>query len=364
MHNNIIGTAKYDWSCTDGDEGCRYIPSITRDIDDVLHVPTNGDELHIYHLSELDESCYGRVIAIKYCYQFNDTTVPASFNWTILLLEEIDCSEDFKIRDIITIENCESDAISSRPDQSLCCDIMIDIESFDVYISQGFLFGVTESSQGNTAGATLLGFADAQPQYQVDVVLINRAEVTSQLSVGSNIAIRNRKTTKRAIRMLWFVIGKLNFTILATYTYNDHNIKLIYPLLADDNIDEESATSERSSDSTKFSRSALQETACAPTQDTESMVFSDQTSTQLINEDENHSAMVISASIGGAIGGILGLSLVSVIIVLLVIVRRHQLEKAPGHIENDVKGYHNAVYNGMLIVKYHAYSHLFLHISG
>ena len=82
--------------------------------------------------------------------------------------------------------------------------------------------------------------------------------------------------------------------------------------------------------------------------DTESR-SSDQTSTQLINEDENHSATVISASIGGAIGGILGLSLVSVIIVLLVIVvRRYQLEKTPGHIsENDVKGYHNAVYDGM-----------------
>ena len=62
---------------------------------------------------------------------------------------------------------------------------------------------------------------------------------------------------------------------------------------------------------------------------------------------------MLSTSIGGAIGGILGLSLVSVIIVLLVIVRRHQLEKAPGHVhENDVIGYHNAVYDGMFNNKY------------
>ena len=122
----------------------------------------------------------------------------------------------------------------------------------------------------------------------------------------------------------------------------------MYPLLADDEKSTIStrASGTRSSSSSRSSRSVTQETTCVPTQDTES---SDQTSTQLINEDENHSATVISASIGGAIGGILGLSLVSVIIVLLVIVvRRHQLEKAPAHIsENDVKGYHNAVYDGM-----------------
>ena len=66
---------------------------------------------------------------------------------------------------------------------------------------------MTESSQGSTAGGTLLGFSDSLLQYQVDVVLINRAEVT--LSVGS--IIRNRPTTKRGIRMLWFVInGEFN----------------------------------------------------------------------------------------------------------------------------------------------------------
>ena len=219
MHNNI-GAAEYNWSCTDSDdidEGYRYIPNILRD-EDALHVSTEGDELHIYHLSdELRASCYGRVIAIEYCYQFNDTTVPAAFNWTVLLLEESssDHSEDFKIRDIITIENCEPDVISYRPGQPLCCD-MIDIESFD--LSQNFIFGVTESFQGNTAGATLLGFSDSLPQYQVDVVLINRAEVT--LSVGSIVPTRNRPTTKRGIRMLWFVIGKLTFTISSVMIYN------------------------------------------------------------------------------------------------------------------------------------------------
>ena len=79
------------------------------------------------------------------------------------------------------------------------------------------------------------------------------------------------------------------------------------------------------------------------------MITSDQTSTQQMNE-ENHSATVTSASIGGVIGGLLGLFLVIAIVALLVIVKRHQLEKRPGHTsENSVKGYHNAVYNGMFI---------------
>ena len=341
MHNIIIGASKYDWTCTDADdESRRYIPCITRDLDDVKHVPTNGDELHIYHLSELDESCYGRVIAIKYCYQFNDTTVPAAFNWTVLILEDrLSDHNNFEVIDTITIESCESDTTSCRSGQPWppCCD-MINIENIDLVIEQKFTFGVIKSAQGNTAGATLLGFADALPQYQVDVVLINRVGLT--LSVGSTI--RNRSPAQRGIRMLWFVIGKL------TFTTSKQSNNPMYPLLADD---EKSTVSTRASgtrsSSSRSSRSVTQETTCVPTQDTES---SDQTSTQLTNEDESHSATVISASIGGAIGGILGLSLVSIIIVLLVIVRRHQLEKAPGHIENDVKGYHNAVYNGMFIV--------------
>ena len=214
MYNNIIGAAKYNWSCysTDSDaddEDYRYIPSILRD--DVQPVLTNRDELHIYHLSELDEYCYGRVIAIKYCYQFNDTTVPAAFNWTVLILEDrLNDHNNFEVIDTITIESCESNATSCRSGQPwpLCCDV-INIENIDLIIKQNFTFGVIKSAQGNTAGATLLGFHESE--YGVDVLLFPRAEVT--LSIGSTI--RNRETTKRGIRMLWFVIGKLTFTILA-----------------------------------------------------------------------------------------------------------------------------------------------------
>ena len=211
MHNNIIiGAAEYDWSCTDADDGgCRYIPSISRD-EDLQHIPAVGGELHIYNLSdELSASCYGRVIAIEYCYQFDPGEGPTFFNWTVLILKETDHSDGFNIRDIITIENCEPDATSCRSDQPLCCD-MIDIESFDLYISdsQNFIFGVTESAQGNTAGAALLGFPDSLPRYQVDVLLFNRADVN--LSIGSTI--KNKSPVLRGIRMLWFVIGKLTFT--------------------------------------------------------------------------------------------------------------------------------------------------------
>ena len=132
-------------------------------------------------------------------------TGQATFNWMILILK--DTGSNFEISRINVIQSYGSVNDASckvSGEQVMCCD-RTSINRFD--LSQNFSFGVTESSQGSTAGATLLGFSDSLPQYQVDVVLINRAEVT--LSVGSNI--RNRPTTKRGIRMLWFVInGEFN----------------------------------------------------------------------------------------------------------------------------------------------------------
>ena len=87
--------------------------------------------------------------------------------------------------------------------QVTCCD-RTDIDRFDLPIN--FIFGVTESAQGNTAGASLLGFHDSLPEYQADVVLLNRAEVSQRLSVGSTIP--SRSTATRGIRMLWFAIGE------------------------------------------------------------------------------------------------------------------------------------------------------------
>ena len=78
-----------------------------------------------------------------------------------------------------------------------CCD-RTSIEGFDLS-TPDFAFGVVESAQGNTHGATLLGFSDALPQYRVNALLFARAEVTQ--SIGSTI--RNRSTVPRGIRMLW-----------------------------------------------------------------------------------------------------------------------------------------------------------------
>ena len=86
--------------------------------------------------------------------------------------------------------------------QFTCCDVT-DIESFD--LPMNFIFGVTESAQGNTHEATLLGFSDALSQYRVNSVLLVKAGLT--LSVGS--PIRNSPPVPRGLRMLWFVIGKL-----------------------------------------------------------------------------------------------------------------------------------------------------------
>ena len=153
-------------------------------------------------------------MAIKCCYKFDDATVgPAVFNWTVLILKESNHSSrsnnNFEIVNVIIIESCDLDATSCTSDEPLCCDVT-NIESFD--LPQNFIFGVTESAQGNTARATLLGYHDSLPKYQVDVVLLNKAEVT--LSVGSTI--HSNQTTERGIRMLWFVIGKLTFTIIST----------------------------------------------------------------------------------------------------------------------------------------------------
>ena len=57
--------------------------------------------------------------------------------------------------------------------QTICsCDVTI-IESFE--LPMNFIFGVTESSQGNTHSAALLGFSEALPQYYtVDTIIMSK----------------------------------------------------------------------------------------------------------------------------------------------------------------------------------------------
>ena len=80
---------------------------------------------------------------------------------------------------------------------------MTDIRSF--VLPMNFTYGVTEADQGNTHGATLLGFADSLPQYRVATTQLFKTGLS--LSVGSTVP--RVPVTQRGLRMLWFVIGEL-----------------------------------------------------------------------------------------------------------------------------------------------------------
>ena len=200
---------EYEWSCTKpDDEGYRYIPSIIED-QNALTVATVGAEVSIYQLTDFtNDDCYGRVIEIDYCYQFDNTTEgSAVFNWTVLILEETQ-SCDFEVINAITIESCALYATScmSVPDQPLkeqCCDTTV-VPEFE--LSMNFIFGVTESAQGNTHGAALLGFHHSQ--YRVDAIRLNKAGLS--LTIGSTVDLRGVPVEHNSgLRMLWFIIGKL-----------------------------------------------------------------------------------------------------------------------------------------------------------
>ena len=212
---------QYRWDCTAPDHnGQRYIPSERNR--DAQNATTDGGSLHIYRVPTLDTSCYGPVTAIEYCYEYRTSAESGqpTFNWTVLILE--DTGSNFVINSIYFItSSLPLDSANCTNDGQVrtCCD-RTSIEGFDLS-APNFAFGVTESAQGNTHGAALLGFSDALPQYRVDVLQFNRAEVT--LSVGSTI--RNRPTVQRGICMLWFVIGKHQCSNTMTVTM------IVYPTL-------------------------------------------------------------------------------------------------------------------------------------
>ena len=141
---------------------------------------------------------------IEYCYRYSTSagSDQPTFNWTVLIVE--DARNNFVIISTYIIQSHGSvsgASCTSSGDQVTCCD-RTNIESFDLPVN--FIFGVTESVQGNTHGATLVGYHGALPQYTVNAILINRAGLT--LSVGSTIP--SSPTVQRGLRMLWFVIGK------------------------------------------------------------------------------------------------------------------------------------------------------------
>ena len=212
---------QYQWDCTAPDHnGQRYIPSERNR--NAQNVPSVGGALYIFRASNLAASCYGPVTAIEYCYRYSTTagSGQATFNWTVLILEDtgsnfvIDSIYDITSRLPISSENCTNDGQLRRT----CCD-RTDIEGFDLSIPN-FAFGVTELAQGNTHEVTLLGFSDALPQYSVNAILFARADVI--LSIGSTIS--NRPTMQSGIRMLWFVSGKHQYS-----NTTDHDI--VYPTL-------------------------------------------------------------------------------------------------------------------------------------
>ena len=195
------------------EKGQRYIPGISRDFgNNVLTSTTAGDVVNLYHVQTLNADCYREVTALEYCYRYN-TTVPveAVFNWTVLIFEE---TNFFTVIKIYALEShpsslSERECMNVSRGRAECCDQKV-IEDFNIPMATNFVFGVTESAQGNTAGATLLAFLDddeftVQPEYVVYTVQIHKEGLN--LSVGSQLN-RTNTGTQRGLRMLWFVTGK------------------------------------------------------------------------------------------------------------------------------------------------------------
>ena len=185
-----------------------YIPS-ERDRN-ALSTTTNGDLLHIYRVPNLDADCYGPVTAIEYCYRYSSSagSGQVTFNWTVLILE--DTGSNFMINSTHIIQSCPSEGSANCTNSDggqiyTCCDVT-NIERFD--LSTNFIFGVTESVQGNTYDATLLGYLEsAYPQRIVGTIQVSK-DSSLTLSVGSTFTRPSHPPNPRGLRMLWFVIGK------------------------------------------------------------------------------------------------------------------------------------------------------------
>ena len=183
----------YTWSCSEpNDAGERYIPNVTdKEYRDVAS--TERNVINIYKVEGLTSDCYGtEVTRIEYCYK-HDTAMDgyAVFNWTVLILQDRN-SRLHLIRTTMCIED-------GRCDQT---------EVTNIRLSESFYFGVTESTQGNTHNAALLGYHESIPMYSVDAIQLSINGLSHGLSVGSTINTQS-STILRGLRMLWFVTGKL-----------------------------------------------------------------------------------------------------------------------------------------------------------
>jgi hypothetical protein len=166
--------------------------------------------INIYRVQTLNAECAGELTGIEFCYRYSTTAGQgeAVFNWTVLIFEE---TEVFTVIKVYILESRPSsltggECMDIGGGRAECCDRRETIEGFD--LQNGFIFGVTESAQGNTAGATLLGFLDdptfnIQPEYLVFTLQIGN--VGQNLSVGSTLP--RPEGAQRGLRMLWFVTG-------------------------------------------------------------------------------------------------------------------------------------------------------------
>ena len=167
---------------------------------------TDGRPINLFRVQTLDTDCAGEVTAIEYCYRYSTTAIgqeEAFFNWTVLILEETDV---FTITRIYGIESrpdslSEVDCVNTADTVVNCCD-REDISNFNLQ-QNNFIFGMTESAQGNTRKATLLGFSASLPEYIVDTVLIVKDGQT--IDVGSTLP--KPEVVQEGLRMLWFVTG-------------------------------------------------------------------------------------------------------------------------------------------------------------
>ena len=221
----MLGVARYQWTCTQADDneyGEIYIPSVREygESNSVLTGSTNGHIIRIYRVQSLSAECYGEVTAIEFCYEYYPVgSGEPVFNWTVLILEETNV---FTITGIISIEshpNADNGAICMSTGVGLteCCDREY-VSSFNIQ-TNNFVFGLTQSAQGNTHRATLLRFFESQLDYTVDTLLI--AAVGQTISVGSTL-LRPNNGVQRGLHLLWFVIGKFiqNLVVYTVHAYS------------------------------------------------------------------------------------------------------------------------------------------------
>ena len=208
-------TAQYQWNCSvPDDNGERYIPGIEIGFErNILTVPTAVDEVTMNRVQNRisQTECTGEVTAIEFCYRYSAAGQGEPvFNWTVLILEEN--SNSFTITRIITIESHpsllnEGHCTNVGEGQVECCD-REDFNSFSAVTNNNimFVFGVTESAQGNTHNATLLGVHESQHEYRVFALSISTIGQT--IAVGSTLP-KPRGGNNRGLKLLRFVIGKL-----------------------------------------------------------------------------------------------------------------------------------------------------------